>query len=143
MCEGNAIASRPPAELFSQVGADVRPIIKPDTVTAPGIPRISFDAVSAHESVGSATTAPVPFASPSDTEQPSFEQLHNALSETDDIITTLGADEYGDEIEIIVVPEDEEVEEEIDDELLEVADEIDADEYEDWEDEQTDDEIAA
>ena len=87
--------------------------------------------------------ASVPFTSPSDTEQPSFEQLHNALTETDDLITTLGADEFGDEIEIIVVPEDEEVEEEIDDELLEVADEIDAGEYEDWEDEQTDDEIAA
>lgn len=131
------------AELFSQIGADVRPIIKPDTVTAPGIPRISFDAISAHEAVSSDTPAPVPLNSPSDTEQPSFEQLHNALSETDDLITTLGPDEYGEEIEILVVSEDETVEEEIDDELLEVADEIDADEYEDWEDEQTDDEIAA
>ena len=131
------------AELFSQVGADVRPIIKPDTVTAPGIPRISFDAVTAHEAVSSDTPAPVPFTSPSDSDQPSFEELHNAITETDDLITTLGADEYGDEIEIIVVAEDEEVEEGIDDELLEVGDEIDADEYEDWEDEQTDDEIAA
>ena len=131
------------AELFSHVGADVRPIIKPDTVTAPGIPRISFEAVTAHEAESSDTPAPVPFTSPSDSEQPSFEELHNAITETDDLITTLGADEYGDEIEIIVVAEDEEVEQGTDDELLEVADEIDADEYEDWEDEQTDDEIAA
>ncbi|HCA49654.1 MAG TPA: hypothetical protein DEP12_04535, partial [Planctomycetaceae bacterium] len=104
---------------------------------------ISFEAVTAHETVSSDTPAPVPFTSPSDSEQPSFEELHNAITETDDLITTLGADEYGDEIEIIVVAEDEEVEQGIDDELLEVADEIDADEYEDWDDEQTDDEIAA
>ncbi len=131
------------AELFSQIGADVRPIIKPDTVTAPSIPRISFDAVSAHESASSVTPAPVPFTSPSEKEQPSLDKLHTALSETDDLIATLGADGYGEEIEILVVPEDEEVEGEIVDELLNVTDENEADEYEDWEDEQTDDEIAA
>ena len=129
------------ADLFSQIGADVRPIIKPDTVTAPEIPRISFDAVSTHESVGPCTPVQVASARLSAIEEPSFEQLHNALSETDDLIRELDADDYGEEIDIIVASEDEEVKEPVAEHISEVAGEIDEDDY--WEDEQTDDEIAA
>ena len=53
-------------------------------------PGISFEAITAHEAESSDAPAPVPFTSPSDSEQPSFEELHKAITETDDLITTLG-----------------------------------------------------
>ncbi len=135
------------AELFNQVGADVRAIIKPDTVAAPELPRISFETSQGSERPD--TLVPVVSnTEPVDLEQHSIQQLHDELSQTDHLITSFDDDEYGEEIEIAVEPEDEDLKEESQNELYELADgdheeQMEDDEYEYWEDEDTDDEIAA